>query len=42
MQAFRVVFDIFNIIFQFCYLKSKFWGGFPPQKYPSNCLMYMT
>ena len=24
----RVVFDMFNIIFHFCYLKSKFWSGF--------------
>ena len=25
----RAVFDIFNIIFYFWYLKSNFWGGFP-------------
>ena len=24
----RVVFDIFNIIFHFCYLRFKFWGSF--------------
>ena len=25
----RILFDIFNITFHFCYLKSKFWGGSP-------------
>ena len=25
----RIVFDIFNINFHFCFLKSKFWDGFP-------------
>ena len=25
----RIQFDIFNVTFHFCYLKSKFWGGFP-------------
>ena len=25
----RILFDIFNVTFHFCYLKSKFWGGFP-------------
>ena len=25
----RIVFDIFNITFHFCFWKSRFWGGFP-------------
>ena len=25
----RILFDIFNVTFHFCFLKSKFWGGFP-------------
>ena len=24
-----ILFDIFNVTFHLCYLKSKFWGGFP-------------
>ena len=31
-----IVFDIFNITFQFCFLKFKFWGGFA-SKYHSDC-----
>ena len=33
-NSLRVVFDIFKIIFHFCYLKINFWVVFP-QKYPS-------
>ena len=27
-----IAFDIFNITFHFCFLKSKFWGCFPSKK----------
>ena len=32
----RIVFDIFNITFHFCFLRSTFWGGFL-SIYPFDC-----